>query len=88
MKKNMTVCLFVCFLGFFCGLPGKFFLIPGQTKTNNFFPWPHYHLVCKQTQASLAKWLSVIYELSGCGFESRCCHLNFRYSACFEQGVP
>ena len=29
-----------------------------------------------------------VYELSGCGFESRCCHLNFRYHACFEQGVP
>ena len=24
------------------------------------------------------------YEISGCRFESRCCHL----SACFEQGVP
>ena len=28
------------------------------------------------------------YELSGCEFELRCCHLNFRYGACFEQGVP
>ena len=36
-------------------------------------------------------WLNgwvFVYELSGCGFESRCCHLNFRYGACFEQGVP
>ena len=32
-------------------------------------------------------WLFV-YELSGCGFESRCSHLMFRYGACFEQGVP
>ena len=24
----------------------------------------------------------------GCGFESRCSHLNFRIRACFEQGVP
>ena len=23
----------------------------------------------------------------GCGFESHCCHLNFKYYACFEQGV-
>ena len=23
-----------------------------------------------------------------CGFESCCCHLNFRYQACFEQGFP
>ena len=27
------------------------------------------------------------YEVSGCGFESRCSHLIFRYGACFEQGV-
>ena len=31
--------------------------------------------------------LVFVYELSGCAFESRCCHLNFRYGACFE-GVP
>ena len=29
-----------------------------------------------------------IYKLSGCRFESRCSHLNFRYCNCFEQGVP
>ena len=36
-------------------------------------------------------WLNgwvFVYELSGCGFESRCCHLNVRYGACFKQGVP
>ena len=36
-------------------------------------------------------WLNgwvFVYELSGCGFKPRCCHLNFRYGACFEQGVP
>ena len=36
-------------------------------------------------------WLNgwvFVYEASGCGFESRCGHLNFRYGACFEQGVP
>ena len=26
-----------------------------------------------------------VYELSGCGFESRCSHSNFRYRASFEQ---
>ena len=26
--------------------------------------------------------------LSGCGFESRCCHLNFRYGTWVEQGFP
>ena len=29
-----------------------------------------------------------VYELSGCGFKSTCRHLNFRYRACFGQGVP
>ena len=36
-------------------------------------------------------WLNdwvFVHELSGCGFESCCCHLNFRYGTCFEQGVP
>ena len=28
-----------------------------------------------------------VYELSACGFESSCSHLNFRFRACFEQGV-
>ena len=32
-------------------------------------------------------WMFV-YELNGCRFESRCSHLNFRYRAFFEQGVP
>ena len=39
----------------------------------------------------LPVWLNgwvFIYELSGCGFESSCNHLNFRFRACFEQGVP
>ena len=34
--------------------------------------------------ASLDKWLSFVYELSGCGFESSCSHLHFRYRAWFE----
>ena len=29
-----------------------------------------------------------VYELSGCGFESSGSHLNFRFRACFDQGVP
>ena len=39
----------------------------------------------------LARWLNgwvFVYELSGCGFESSCSHLTFRYCACFELGVP
>ena len=36
-------------------------------------------------------WLNgrvFVYELSGCGFESSCCHLNVRLCGYFEQGVP
>ena len=46
------------------------------TRTQN-------HLVRKWTLNHL-----FIYELSGSGFESSCSHLNFRFRACFEQGVP
>ena len=35
----------------------------------------------------MVEWVFV-YELSGCGFESCCFNLNFRYHACFKQGVP
>ena len=28
-----------------------------------------------------------VYELSGCGFKSSCSQLNFRFHACFKQGV-
>ena len=37
--------------------------------------------------AWLNGWVFVC-ELSGCGFESRCIHLTYRYRACLEQGVP
>ena len=36
-------------------------------------------------------WLNgwvFVYKLSGCGFESSGCHINFRCGTCFEQGVP
>ena len=29
-----------------------------------------------------------VYEISGCGIDSCCSYLNFRYRACFEQGAP
>ena len=32
--------------------------------------------------------LVFVYELSGSGFEPSCSHLNFRFCACFDQGVP
>ena len=42
----------------------------------------HYHLVHKRTLNHL--WGKC---LSGCGFKFSCSHLNFRFGACFEQGV-
>ena len=42
---------------------------------------PYYHW-----PVWLNGWVFV-YELSGCGFESRCYHLNFRYGTGFKQGV-
>ena len=29
-----------------------------------------------------------VYRIGSFQFEFRCCHLNFRYRACYEQGVP
>ena len=34
----------------------------------------------------VSEWIHT-HELSGCGFKSRCNHLNFRFRAWFEQGV-
>ena len=53
----------------------------------------HNHLVCKHSTIypNWPMWLNgwvFVYEISGSGFESRCSHLNFRFRACFEQGVP
>ena len=42
----------------------------------------HSHLVHRGTLNHF------VYKLSGCGFESSCSHLNFKFRACFEQGVP
>ena len=44
-------------------------------------------LSCDIRRVWLNSWVFV-YEFSGCGFESLCSHLNFRYRACFEEGVP
>ena len=50
----------------------------------------HNHLVYKQRLNGIgANGTGIyvrdgIYERNVCAFESRCCHLNFRYHACFE----
>ena len=52
------------------------------------------HRTDKDPQHSLVIWSIWLngsvsaYKLSGCGFESCCCHLNVNYRACFEQGIP
>ena len=57
------------------------------TRTQN-------HLIHKRTLNHLTKlayWPNsweFVYELNGSGFESSCSHLNFRFCACFEEGVP
>ena len=50
------------------------------TRTQN-------NLVRKRTLNHLIE-CSFVYELIGFGFKSSCSHLNFRFCACFEQGVP
>ena len=45
----------------------------------------HNHLVRKLKMLNGSVF---VYELTGCGFESSCSHLNFKFRACFEQGVP
>ena len=61
-----------------------------RTGLGNYFPnkecllWNH---VSNLWLFWLNGWVFV-YELCGCGYESRCSHLNFRHRACFEQGVP
>ena len=47
-----------------------------------YWGYPYNRVVHKQTLNQF------VYELSGCGFESSCSHLSFRFRACFEQGVP
>ena len=50
--------------------PSKTFLLREFEKSNQYS-------VTKTEMASLAKWLSVRYELSGCGFESSCSYWNW-----------
>ena len=48
------------------------------------------YLVLRRTRnhlfGHLYGWMFV-YELSGCGFESRCSQFNFRYCVCFEATI-
>ena len=44
-------------------------------------------LIMRRNWSVLKRWWKWHFEVSGCGFESRWCHLNLIYSACLEQGV-
>ena len=66
---------------------GKRWKLIGLSDSNGIRT--HNHLVRKRTLNHSAKLARLfVYELSGCWFEFRCCHLNLRYRACFEQKVP
>ena len=43
--------------------------------------WTQNHLVCKRIR-------KLILPKYGSGLESSCIHLNFKFRACFEQGIP
>ena len=46
---------------------------------------------CLSWQPYFSVWSNgwvFVYELSDCGFDSNCSHLNFRFRVCFEQVVP
>ena len=70
-----------------CGFTLK--LVHDMKKTYN-----QMHRTDKYSQHSSIIWpvwpngWVFVYEVSGCGFESRSSHLIFRYGAFFEQGVP
>ena len=60
---------------------------------NGYVIWQEHTVKCtvqRSTQNTVqsAKWLMFVYELSGSGLESSCSQLNFRFRACFVQGVP
>ena len=68
---------------------GIYFLIFGiktlmEVSSDCNWTQTHNHLVHKRTLDHLPVF---VYELSGCGFESSCSYLNFRFRTCFAQGV-
>ena len=87
-QSESTLYSFVNAKELFAKSRGKIWILSDSNLTRT-----HNHLVHKRTLNHLANivWLNrwvFIYELSGCGFKSSCCQLNFSIRACFEQGVP
>ena len=70
-----------------CGIALKSVL--DMIKTNS-----QMHPIYKYSRHSSIIWSFCLngwvfdYNLSGCGIESHCSHLNLRYGTCFEQQVP
>ena len=62
---------------------------------NAYVTWQEDKVKCtvqiSTYNTQLTSWLSdwvFVCKLSDCEFESSCSHLNFRFRACLEQGVP
>ena len=62
-----------------------FFLLLFTYYQQHYCHFHHYLLNLFNNYTNWPNGWVFIYELSGCGLESGCCHLNFRYGACFEQ---
>ena len=56
-----------------------------KCRTLKFYSYRYFNIYLRPVW--LNGWV-FFNELSGCAFESRCCHLNLRYRTCFEKGVP
>ena len=54
---------------------------------NQMNPTDTYSQLTSITSSVWPNGSVLVYEISGFGFESRYSQLNFRYCACFEQGV-
>ena len=63
--------------------------VTGLEPTTTYFVNEH-STIQPNCQFNQFGWLNgwvFVYKLIGCGFDSRCSHLNFRFRACFEQAV-
>ena len=68
-----------------------FALICVRDMMRTYYQMHHTNKYSQHSSVIFWVWLNswvFVYELSGYGFESRCSHLNFRYWACFGQGLP
>ena len=83
--EDLTVCYYHVTYGF--KSESTLYSLPECQGTPCLKQAPYLKFKWQKLSVSLNGWVFV-YELSCSGFESRCCHLNFRYGTSFEQGVP